>query len=374
MPSPLTNVGRSSALLILMACAAASPSSPVGDSDEGSAKSRDDGSGSTSDGKGNDPGSGGDPGPHTPATDAGAGSCTPGGGPFAKEAMGADIGYLAADERKGRFPGTPGDEETVSYIEGRFRCLGLEAPFPEGRYRQPFVGAGLKTANVVGAIRGSDPAVASEIVVVGAHHDHRGVKGGKIQNGANDNASGVAAVLAIAQAVRQQPQPPRRTMVFATFGYEENDDDGPCWGSEFYVHNAPPSLPASQIVYMMNLDMLGSYPSGRQLDTYGTFTGTPGRAALTRKKSAFSQLKVVLGEVPDENDSDFQAFCKVGVPYVYFATDDKACYHESCDDLDKIDFASLSSIASLARDVVVELANDKTDLKAARRTTSTCRQ
>jgi hypothetical protein len=349
-------------LLVLAACTAGAPPA----SDEPAPSS--DASQVTD----NRPESAASPKPATgsPADSAQA-SCGSAADPFSKDAMHADIAYLADDARQGRFPGTPGDEETLTYIEQRFRCIGLKAPFDGDAYRQPFVGAGLKTGNIAAYIEGTDPAGSSEIIVVGAHHDHRGVKKGQIQNGANDNASGVAGVLALAKAMHDAP--PRRTIVFATFGYEENDDDGTTWGSDWFVHHMPASLPLDRVVYMMNLDMLGTYPTEKRLDTFGTFKGTMGRAVLEAKKTAFPELKVKLGEVPEENDSDFQPFCNAGIPYVYLATEDD-CWHEACDDTDHIDWASLSSVTKLAHAVVVDLANGTTDLKTGRRTTPTCTQ
>ncbi|MGQ0505995.1 MAG: M28 family peptidase, partial [Myxococcaceae bacterium] len=77
-----------------------------------------------------------------------------------------------------------------------------------------------------------------------------GTQSGNVYTGANDNASGTAMVIALARAFKLQAQPPRRTTVFVTFGFEENDDRE-CEGSEFYVANSPDTLPAKNIVYMM---------------------------------------------------------------------------------------------------------------------------
>lgn len=154
------------------------------------------------------------------------------------DALAADIEYLASDELAARASGTAGDEATLAVIEERFRCLGLTAAMPADQMRQPFVtSAGDQTANVIGLLPGSDPALASEVIVLGAHHDHLGPVDGMIFNGANDNASGVAAVLAIARSMTERGVVPRRAIAFVTFGFEEHD--GPCEGSEHFVAEPP---------------------------------------------------------------------------------------------------------------------------------------
>ena len=94
---------------------------------------------------------------------------------------------------------------------------------------------------------------------MGGHHDHLGERGGRTYNGANDNASGVATVLAIARSLAQTGHVPKRTIAFATFGYEEHD--GVCEGSEHFVAHPPPAIPVDRIAYMVDIDMVGTYPS-----------------------------------------------------------------------------------------------------------------
>src|SRR5262249_33645762 len=130
-------------------------------------------------------------------------------------ALQRDVDFLAAPERDGRAPGSPGDAATRRYLAERFRCLGLVPAGADGSYEQPFAAAGRATANLVGYIAGAD-AAAGEIILIGAHHDHVG--DGHL--GANDNASGVAALLAVAAAVVHHGAP-HRTIAFVAFGGEE---------------------------------------------------------------------------------------------------------------------------------------------------------
>jgi hypothetical protein len=317
------------------------------------------------DGTGTDhPGSDGGAGMDSGGAEAdGATAACRQGDPFDPVRLEEVVQFLASDELRGRGPATPGDVAARAFIAERFACLGL-APGMGESFEQPFSAPdGLATANVVGSVPGGDPALADEVIVVGAHHDHLGERGGKIFNGANDNASGVAVLLAMAQAVMARPSPPRRTIVFATFGYEEND--GNCLGSEYYAAHPPVGLPVEDVVYMVNADMLGTYPSEGQVVAYGTLADTPARLLLDELVTE-SGLTVDLGNRAGVDDSDFQAFCDRGVPYVYFETWDRECYHRPCDDADDLDYPHMSSIAALLSDVLVGLADGDVDLAAAR--------
>jgi len=281
---------------------------------------------------------------------------------FDVAALEATVQFLASDELEGRAPGTPGDEATRAYIADRFACLGL---VPAGdSFQQPFVtSTGVDTANVVGFLPGSDPALSSEIIVVGAHHDHLGIIDGEIHNGANDNASGVAAILAMAQALRQRESAPRRTVAFAAFGFEESEEE--CEGSAHWVEQPPTKLPLENVVYMVNMDMVGTYPLEGRVDAYGSFQGTAARVLLDELAGDHPGLTLQLDIEADEGSSDFQAFFDEGVPYIYFETWDEDCYHSPCDDADHLDYPSMSDLSALAFEVLLGLADSPSALAAA---------
>ena len=111
--------------------------------------------------------------------------------------------------------------------------------------------------------------------------------------------------------------------------------------------------------------MLGTYPSEGKLVAYGTLADTPARLLLD-ELLAGSDLTVELGESAGVDDSDFQAFCDRGIPYVYFETWDEECYHQPCDDIDKLDYPSMSAVSALLADLVIGLADGDGDLVAAR--------
>jgi hypothetical protein len=282
--------------------------------------------------------------------------------PLAADQLRAEVALLSSDQLAGRRPGSTADRTTRRYLEERFACLGL-APVGGGCHQQPFLtDDGDPTGNVVGVIAGSDPAVTGELIVIGAHHDHLGIVAGQVQNGANDNASGTAALMAIADAVARQETAPRRTLVFVAFGGEE---DG-LYGSIHYVAHPPAGLPMADVVYMVNLDMLGTYDVVSGVDAFGTFAGTPGRAILEEILVDHPDLAVALGVASPDDDSDYDAFCEAAIPYVYFETFDPPCWHKACDDAARMDYEHMAELVSVLHRVVVGLADSDIDLAASR--------
>ncbi|MBA3398021.1 MAG: M28 family peptidase [Deltaproteobacteria bacterium] len=301
--------------------------------------------------------------PPTVAADAGtdaavAASCVDDARPFDPATLRANLELLASPALDGRAPGTPGDVAARTLIAERFRCLGL-VPAGDVRgddtgYEQAFTAAGKPTANVIGYLRGATKP--DEIIVVGAHHDHLG--GGHL--GANDNASGVAAVLAVAQSIRQRPEAPARTIAFVTFGGEEQG----LLGSLHYVANPPAALPLARVVQYINIDMIGSHASTDAVHAFGAFAKQPARAILARLDDSFPTLNVGLGGHSVRGDQ--VGFCRRGIPYVFFWTPDNRCYHERCDTVDKLDLPHLAQIAELAGGLVDELARTSVDLVASK--------
>jgi len=284
---------------------------------------------------------------------------------FDPAALQAEVSFLASDAMRGRAPGSPQDEQLRAHIGERFADLGLAAP--DGSFQQAFVDSrGRQTANVIATLAGSDPQVAGEIIVIGAHHDHLGARDGRIWNGANDNASGVATVLAVAAAMSARSERPRRTILFATFGSEELGLEG----SRAFVRDPPAGLPIDGVVYMINLDMVGTYFNDDLVYGFGSFEGTPARAALDELLPDRPDLTVELAasavEVEGRGDSDYDSFCRKGVPYLYFFTEDDECYHRPCDDPARLDYAHMADIAWLSAGALEWLADSPLDLRAAR--------
>jgi len=278
-------------------------------------------------------------------------SCVDDGAPYGVDDLRARVTFLASPKLDGRVPGTDGDRATRAYLVERFRCLGLQPGGDRGTYEQAFD----DTANLIGYIPGNDPDVGSQIILVGAHHDHLG--DGML--GANDNASGVAALLGVAQGVRRHGAP-RRTIAFVTFGAEERG----LVGSQHLVASPPAALPLDRIVEIINLDMVGSHASTNSVAAFGTFPRQPARAILAELGPKYPKLNVGLGG--HSVRGDHLGFCQKGIPYVFFWTPDRRCYHQKCDTADRLDYPRMADIASLAGGLVQRLADTDVDLAASK--------
>ena len=273
--------------------------------------------------------------------------------PFEKAGLKADVTFLASPALDGRAPGSAGELAARKMIAERLSCLGIESFAETPGYIAPFTDSDEnESANVIGYLPGLDPTVAAEVVVVSAHPDHFG----NGQLGANDNASGVAALLAIASQLHKQRSALRRTVVFAAFGSEESGFEG----SEHFMTHLPAQVQAAKIVYVVNMDMVGSYALAQSVDALGTFVGTPGRAVVKQLAPAYPELAIDLGSPSDL--SDHVTFCKRGIPYVFLWTEDTKCYHKACDTEARIDYQGLSHIASLVSRLTLELANSPGNL------------
>ena len=274
--------------------------------------------------------------------------------PFAAQTLHDRLAALAAPDLDGRAPGTAGDAAARAIITARFTCAGLVALGDAGTFAQAFTAAnGQPTANVVGMIPGSDPD--GDIVIVSAHHDHLGH--GHL--GANDDGSGVVALVAIAQAMAQHAAL-KRTLVFAAFGDEE---DGMI-GSSFFLAHLPERVPLGHVVEFVELDMIGSHKSAGLVAALGAFARFPARVVLDKLVPGFPHIRVVAGG--QSRGSDFAPFCTAGVPFTFFWTPDHRCYHETCDTIDRIDLPHLVDIAKLANALVGALADTPLDLAGAR--------
>jgi hypothetical protein len=266
------------------------------------------------------------------------------------------VAYLASEALAGRAPGSDGDALAIDYIASAFAALGA----PGDVYTLDFVNSeGVATANVAAVIWGSDPGVADEIVLLVAHHDHLGVDdAGAIYRGANDDASGIAGMLAIADAM-SRGAPPRRTVVFLATGSEEVDFDG----ARAWIASPPADLAIDDTVFAVNLDMIGSYDFEGLVYALDAPAGSPGRAALDLASEVAPDL--VIDTAYPSSLSDLDAFCDADVPGLMFYTDDES-YHTPDDVPAQLDYAHLAEIAAVAGEVLRTLADDDLGLAANR--------
>ncbi len=280
---------------------------------------------------------------------------------------GRHVGVLADDAFEGREGGTRGGRAAAAYVVEQLERLGLEPAGDEGGYYQRFGGM----RNVLAIVPGSDPALAREVIVVGAHYDHVGYGTaatsygpfGFVHNGADDNASGVAGLLEIAEALGRQPEPPRRTILLAFWDGEEKG----LLGSSHFLRVRPAVLAGRTIVCSVNMDMIGRLRGGR-LEVYGSRTAVGLREAVVRANSCGSTgagLDLVF--VWDiEEDSDHFPFIAAGVPTVMFHTGLHDNYHRPSDDAHLVNLSGIEPIARLALGFVLAAAESSEPLPAFR--------
>ena len=219
--------------------------------------------------------------------------------------------------------------------------------------------------NVVGILEGSDPALRNEYLVYSAHMDHVGTAGqpgamcrplgaDSICNGADDDASGTAAVLELAEAYVQRGARPRRSVLFLTGSGEEHG----LWGSDWFVSHPPVPLP--QIVANINADMIGrNWPDtivaiGKEHSDLG--------ATLNRVNTAHPELRMnaIDDRWPEQNfygRSDHFNFAKKGVPILFFFNGVHPEYHRPNDSVEKIDAEKEARIVRLLFYVGQDVAN-----------------
>jgi hypothetical protein len=211
-------------------------------------------------------------------------------------------------------------------------------------------------ANVLGLLSGADPDLAHETVVVGAHLDHlgRGEFGtlapdaqGQIHNGADDNASGVTGLLAVARALAAGP-PLRRSVLFAAFSGEEMG----LLGSAHYVEH--PARPLADTVAMLNLDMVGRLSEGR-LTVFGAET-SPAFEPLVRAAGRDLPLAPEFAEGAFA-PSDQTSFHAKGVPVLHFFSGTHPQYHTPDDDAALVNAEGIALVARLVAGTTAELAN-----------------
>jgi Zn-dependent M28 family amino/carboxypeptidase len=287
-----------------------------------------------------------------------------------------DVQVLSADSMEGRGTGTPGSERARRYLLGRFREVGLQ-PLGE-RFEQEFSftvrdGAPLRGVNLVGYVRGTE--FPERYLVVTAHYDHLGIRDGEIFNGADDNASGTAALLALAARLRSEP--PRHTVIFAALDAEEMG----LQGARAFV--AAPPVPLERILANVNMDMVGRNDQD-ELYAAGTYH-YPALRPLVERVAAGAEVTLLMGhdrpDLPPGDDwtmlSDHGAFHERGIPFVYFGVEDHPDYHRPTDTFEGIQpgfFARATrTVYRFVRELDAALAGQRPAAGAAASTSSSSR-
>ena len=213
--------------------------------------------------------------------------------------------------------------------------------------------------NTVGILEGSDPVLKDEYIVLSAHMDHVGVAstavdGDSINNGADDNASGTAAIIETAEAFAMMNPGPKRSIIFLAISGEEKG----LWGSEYYSEH--PSVPISQIVADVNTDMIGRnwtdtiVAIGKEYSDLGE--------TLDRINGEHPELNMTaIDDIwPEERfyyRSDHYNFAEKGVPVLFFFNGTHEDYHGVDDEIDRVDTEKATRIVKLMFYLSLEIAN-----------------
>ncbi len=262
------------------------------------------------------------------------------------------VDMLADDSFEGREAGSRGGRAAGNFLMKEMETHGLAPAGDGGTYLQTFRGS---SRNILGLLEGRDPALKSEVLVIGAHYDHVGYGRatnsfgpfGYVHNGADDNASGVAGLLEIIEAVKQLPEAPRRSILFAFWDAEEQG----LLGSYHWL--ASPTLPGRRVVAAINLDMIGRL-RGSRLEVYGTRTMTNLRRIVSlANREAGLEINF---DWKMKADSDHYPFFARGIPTLMFHTGLHSDYHRPSDDAHTINAEGIASVTQVVLLTALDLA------------------
>ena len=276
-----------------------------------------------------------------------------------------DINYLADNKLEGRQTGSVGEQIAADYIANRFKILKIDAkgtnsyfqdfsfnkstnPHEQVTFEDTDNENQIFSKNVIGFIDNG----AKNTVVIGAHYDHLGYGGqgslyvGKeIHNGADDNASGTALMLDLANQLKFDNF--NNNYLFIGFSGEEMG----LLGSNYFVKN--PTIDLSSINYMINLDMVGRLKEDKSLAIYGVGTSPIFKQTINSNNDSFNIIENESGVGP----SDHTSFYINDIPVLHFFTGQHADYHKPSDDPDKINYQGVKEIS----DYIFSLISDLND-------------
>ena len=277
----------------------------------------------------------------------------------------SDITFLASDKLKGRTFGSKGETAAGNYIAGRFKELGLQ---PKGDQDTWFQSLTVKNPNphTVEFAKNTDPGSLSGrnvigyldhgaplTVIFGAHLDHLGMGSfgslgdGKpaIHNGADDNASGIAMLLELADRLKGHQG---LNYLFIAFTGEENG----LWGSNYFTKN--PTIDLSNVTAMINFDMVGRLNPENKMAINGVGT-SPGWPEMIKTANTFG-FSITSGE-SGIGPSDHSSFYVMDMPVLHFFTGSHEDYHKPTDDVEKINSAGMVRIADMVIALISEISN-----------------
>ena len=276
---------------------------------------------------------------------------------FKTENLKKHIETLASDAFEGRGSGTDGEEKAAVYIESQFKKLKLKPLGDKNSYRQAFsfkggthgTGSEIKTKNIVGYLDNQ----AANTIIIGAHFDHLGLGNdgssldanpqGKVHNGADDNASGVAAVLELARYFQSNKVKEKSNILFICFSGEEFG----LHGSKYFAEH--PTIKISKVNYMINLDMVGRFEEAKGISVSGSGTSPVWETLL---KNLSTDKMIIKTDSSGTGPSDHTSFYLKDIPVLHFFTGSHNDYHKPSDDADKINYVGEVSVLKLIADVI----------------------
>ena len=264
---------------------------------------------------------------------------------------------LASPRYEGRRSGTPGGLAARAFVRTAFTEIGLDPAGTSG-YEQPFrLSRSSQTsddaANLIGAIKGT--AGTSTTIIITAHYDHVGVRNGVVYPGADDNASGVAAMLAVARYLKAHPL--RHPVLVVALDAEELG----LQGAKAFL--ARPPRPVRDLALNINLDMV-SRNDRNEIFAAGTYH-SPWLKPILNQVQRRAAVRIAYGHdrptaAGGTRDdwtllSDHGAFHQAGIPFVYFGVEDHRDYHEATDTAEKIDPLFFRNVVEMVLDAVLAL-------------------
>lgn len=265
-----------------------------------------------------------------------------------------DVEILSSDAYEGRKTGTKGNEMSKAYIINRFKEFGLKYYPNHTNYIQNFDVEGKKSTisgkNIIGYIAGK----SDNVIVISAHYDHIGIINGEVYNGADDNASGVAALLKYAAYFSTHK--PNNTLIFAAFDAEEMG----LQGAKAFVSNPPINL--NQIKLNLNMDMISHNDKG-ELYACGTFKYPELKKYCTitnpNIKVLFGHDDPKLGHDDWTNQSDQGAFNAKNIPFLYFGVEDHKDYHKATDEYKNINQTFFVDAANAILEIINNIDKER---------------
>lgn len=282
--------------------------------------------------------------------------------------MNDDVSVLANDSLKGRKTGSEDEKKAATYIAKRFKNMGLEPkgtddffqkftfkvsenPHQEAEFTTEREVSSKTAKNVIGYLNNN----AENTIVIGAHYDHLGMggegslyrEGDAIHNGADDNASGVAMMLHLADSLRfdSPKRPVNNNYLFIAFSGEEEG----LLGSNYFVKN--PTIDTKKVTYMINMDMVGRLNSENTLAVYGVGTSPIFKQTVNANAGVLNVVENESGVGP----SDHTSFYLADIPVLHFFTGQHEDYHKPSDDIEKVNFEGMEIVSNYIFRIIEDL-------------------